>query len=52
MWRDRVKRCFSDPLARQSFWRDTCLAVEREGRFEQEENEQWLEVRMEKWEKR
>ena len=50
--RNRVKYRFPDASARHAFWRDTALAVARERRFEQEENEQWLEVRMEKWEKR
>ncbi|MBF0462937.1 MAG: bifunctional precorrin-2 dehydrogenase/sirohydrochlorin ferrochelatase [Magnetococcales bacterium] len=44
--RERVKQCFADPAARQSFWRETCLAVVRERRFEQGGNDRWLEARL------
>ncbi|MEO5363863.1 MAG: bifunctional precorrin-2 dehydrogenase/sirohydrochlorin ferrochelatase [Magnetococcus sp. DMHC-8] len=44
--RARVKACFPDSPARQAFWRATCLAVARERRFEQADNEQWLTTRL------
>lgn len=44
--RSRVKEKFPEPSERQAFWRNTCLAVERERRYEEEENTGWLEARI------
>lgn len=44
--RERVKQTFPNPLVRHTFWRDTCLAVARERRFERQENNHWLAERI------
>ncbi|MBF0402065.1 MAG: bifunctional precorrin-2 dehydrogenase/sirohydrochlorin ferrochelatase [Magnetococcales bacterium] len=44
--RNRVKLRLPDPVVRQQFWRETCLAVAAERRFERQENDHWLEARI------
>lgn len=44
--RTRVKRDLPDARSRHTFWRDTCLAVERERRHEKTDNSRWFEGRM------
>ena len=44
--RTLVKKTFPDSLVRQTFWRDTCLAVARERRFEKTSNVRWFEERI------
>ncbi|WP_193771181.1 precorrin-2 dehydrogenase/sirohydrochlorin ferrochelatase family protein [Candidatus Magnetaquicoccus inordinatus] len=44
--REQVKRRITDATARQHFWRQTCLAVEREQRYQSTDNQEWLEQRL------
>lgn len=44
--REQVKQAFPNPLTRQTFWRDTCLAAARERRYEEPENSRWLAERI------
>ncbi|MBF0184324.1 MAG: bifunctional precorrin-2 dehydrogenase/sirohydrochlorin ferrochelatase [Magnetococcales bacterium] len=45
-WRQRVKETISDAATRQQFWRQTCLAVEEEERYQESENSTWLAERL------
>ena len=44
--RTRVKEALPESTTRQSFWRNTCLAVAQERRFEKKDNLHWFETRL------